>query len=117
MLSFTQVSDNVHDRDILDSSVAAGCKSIKNKADVYGVIMPLRKKEQDIADMMLEKFPNKIKPNRCLHMDKMRFSAVEQGIKIYFHLDLNTGRTKDCFVTTKFDNPYQLTKTRLVYAK
>lgn len=117
VLSFTQVSDNVHDRDILDSSVAAGCKSIKNKADVYGVIMPLRKKEQDIADMMLEKFPNKTKPNRCLHMDKMRFSAVEQGIKIYFHLDLNTGRTKDCFVTTKFDNPYQLTKTRLVYAK
>ena len=117
VLSFTQVSDNVHDRDILDSSVAAGCKSIKNKADVYGVIMPLRKKEQDIADMMLEKFPNKTKPNRCLHMDKMRFSAVEQGIKIYFNLDLNTGRTKDCFVTTKFDNPYQLTKTRLVYAK
>ena len=117
VLSFTQVSDNVHDKDILDSSVAAGCKSIKNKADVYGVIMPLRKKEQDIADMMLEKFPNKTKPNRCLHMDKMRFSAVEQGIKIYFNLDLNTGRTKDCFVTTKFDNPYQLTKTRLVYAK
>lgn len=117
VLSFTQVSDNVHDRDILDSSVAAGCKSIKNKADVYGVIMPLRKKEQDIADMMLEKFPNKTKPNRCLHMDKMRFSAVEQGIKIYFYLDLNTGRTKDCFVTTKYDNPYQLQRTRLVYAK
>ena len=117
VLSFTQVSDNVHDRDILDSSVAAGCKSIKNKADVYGVIMPLRKKEQDIADMMLEKFPNKTKPNRCLHMDKMRFSAVEQGIKIYFYLDLNTGRYEDCFVTTKYDQPMTLTRTRLFFRK
>ena len=106
-----------NDRDILDSSVAAGCKSIKNKADVYGVIMPLRKKEQDIADMMLEKFPNKTKPNRCLHMDKMRFSAVEQGIKIYFYLDLNTGRYEDCFVTTKYDQPMTLTKTRLFFLK
>ena len=79
--------------------------------------MPLRKKEQDIAYMMLEKVPNKTKPNRCLHMDKMRFSAVEQGIKIYFYLDLNTGRTKDCFVTTKYDNPMSLTKTRLFFRK
>ena len=55
--------------------------------------------------------------NRVLHLYKMRFSQVEQGIKIYFNLDLNTGRTKDCFVTSKFDSPIQLTKTRLVYAK
>ena len=55
VLSFTQVSDNVHDRDVLDSSVAAGSRAIQNKADVAGVIMPLRRKEQEIADMMMEK--------------------------------------------------------------
>ena len=79
--------------------------------------MPLRRNEQEIADMMMEKYPKNPKPTRVLHLYKMRFSQVEQGIKIYFNLDLNTGRTKDCFVTTKYDNPYQLTKTRLVYAK
>ena len=67
--------------------------------------------------MMMEKYPDKVKPNRVLSCYKMRFSQVEQGIKIYFNLDLNTGRTKDCFVTSKFDSPIQLTKTRLVYAK
>ena len=117
ILTFTQVNGNVMTQEILDSGVAAGSRAIQNKADVAGVIMPLRRKEQDIADMMAEKYPDKPKPSRVLHMYKMRFSSVEQGIKIYFNLDLNTGRTKDCFVTTKFDQPYQMDKTRLVYAK
>ena len=117
VLTFTQVNANAMTQEIMDSGVAAGSRAIQNKADVAGVIMPLRRKEQEIADMMMEKYPDKVKPNRVLHLYKMRFSQVEQGIKIYFNLDLNTGRTKDCFVTTKFDNPYQLTKTRLVYAK
>ena len=47
----------------------------------------------------------------------MRFSQAEQGVKIYFNLDLNTGRTKDCFVTTKYDNPMSLTRTKLVFSK
>lgn len=117
MLTFTQVNGNAMTQEILDSGVAAGSRAIQNKADVAGVIMPLRKKEQEIADMVCENNPNMIKPNRVCSCYKMRFSSVEQGIKIYFHLDLNTGRTEDCFVTSKFDNPIQLTKTRLVYAK
>lgn len=117
MLTFTQVNGNAMTQEILDSGVAAGSRAIQNKADVAGVIMPLRKKEQEIADMVCENNPNMTKPNRVCSCYKMRFSSVEQGIKIYFHLDLNTGRTKDCFVTSKFDNPIQLTKTRLVYAK
>jgi len=117
MLTFTQVNGNAMTQEILDSGVAAGSRAIQNKADVAGVIMPLRKKEQEIADMVCENNPNMIKPNRCLSVYKMRFSSEEQGIKIYFRLDLNTGRTDDCFVTTKYDQPYQISKTRLVYAK
>lgn len=117
VLTFTQVNANAMTQEIMDSGVAAGSRAIQNKADVAGVIMPLRRKEQEIADMMMEKYPDKVKPTRVLHLYKMRFSQVEQGIKIYFNLDLNTGRTKDCFVTSKFDNPYQLQRTRLVYAK
>lgn len=117
VLTFTQVNANAMTQEIMDSGVAAGSRAIQNKADVAGVIMPLRRKEQDIADMMAEKYPDRVKPNRVLSVYKMRFSSVEQGIKIYFNLDLNTGRTKDCFVTSKFDQPYSLSKTRLVYAK
>lgn len=117
MLTFTQVNGNAMTQEILDSGVAAGSRAIQNKADVAGVIMPLRKKEQEIADMVCENNPNMIKPNRCLSVYKMRFSSEEQGIKIYFRLDLNTGRTEDCFVTTKYDQPYQMSKTSLVYAK
>ena len=117
VLTFTQVNANAMTQEIMDNGVAAGSRAIQNKADVAGVIMPLRRKEQDIADMMAEKYPDRVKPNRVLSVYKMRFSSVEQGIKIYFNLDLNTGRTKDCFVTSKFDQPYSLSKTRLVYAK
>ena len=117
VLTFTQVNANAMTQEIMDSGVAAGSRAIQNKADVAGVIMPLRRKEQDIADMVAEKYPDRVKPNRVLSVYKMRFSSVEQGIKIYFNLDLNTGRTKDCFVTSKFDQPYSLSKTRLVYAK
>lgn len=117
VLTFTQVNANAMTQEIMDSGVAAGSRAIQNKADVAGVIMPLRRKEQDIADMMAEKYLDRVKPNRVLSVYKMRFSSVEQGIKIYFYLDLNTGRTKDCFVTTKFDQPYAMSKTRLVYAK
>ena len=117
VLTFTQVNANAMTQEIMDSGVAAGSRAIQNKADIAGVIMPLRRKEQDIADMVAEKYPDRVKPNRVLSVYKMRFSSVEQGIKIYFYLDLNTGRTKDCFITTKFDQLYSLSKTRLVYAK
>lgn len=116
MLTFTQVNGNASTQEILDSGVAAGSRAIQNKADVAGVILPLRKQEQEIADMVCSNNPGVVKPTRCLHLYKMRFSSEEQGIKIYFNLDLNTGRTEDCFVTTKYNQPYNMSKTSLVYA-
>lgn len=117
ILTFTQVNGNAMTQEILDSGVAAGSRAIQNKADVAGVIMPLRRNEQEIADMVIEKNPKMIKPNRQLSLYKMRFSPEEQGIKIYFYLDLNTGRTQDCFVTNKYNEMYEMSKTKLVYSK
>lgn len=119
VMSFTQVNANASSQEILDAGVVAGSRAVQNKCDVAGVIMPLRKQEQEICDMMMEtNFPNvKVKPNRILHLYKMRFSNYEQGIKIWFHLDLNTGLTTDYFVTTKHDQPYPMPKTNLVYTK
>lgn len=117
ILTFTQVNGNAMTQEILDSGVAAGSRAIQNKADVAGVIMPLRRNEQEIADMVVEKNPKMIKPNRQLSLYKMRFSSEEQGIKIYFYLDLNTGRTQDCFVTNKYNEMYEMSKTKLVYSK
>ena len=117
ILTFTQVNGNAMTQEILDSGVAAGSRAIQNKADIAGVIMPLRRNEQEIADMVIEKNPKMIKPNRQLSLYKMRFSSEEQGIKIYFYLDLNTGRTQDCFVTNKYNEMYEMSKTKLVYSK
>ena len=119
ILSFTQVSANINTQEILDANVVAGSRAIQNKCDVAGVIAPLRSKELEICDMMMdEHFADcKIKPNRILHLYKIRFSNYEQGTKIWFHLDLDTGRTTDYFVTTKTNQPYQVTKTNLIYSK
>ena len=119
ILSFTQVNANINTQEILDASVVAGSRAIQNKCDVAGVVTPLRSKEMEICDMMMDNhFPDcKIKPNRILHLYKIRFSNYEQGTKIWFYLDLNTGRTQDYFVTTKYNQPYQVTKTNLIYGE
>ena len=119
ILSFTQVNANINTQEILDASVVAGSRAIQNKCDVAGVVTPLRSKEMEICDMMMDShFPDcKIKPNRILHLYKIRFSNYEQGTKIWFYLDLNTGRTQDYFVTTKYNQPYQVTKTNLIYGE
>lgn len=118
ILSFTQVNANINTQEIMDAGVVAGSRAVQDKCDVAGVVMPIRKKDQEVCDMMMEaNFANShIKPNRVLSLYKMRFSNYEQHVKIWFYLDLNTGRTMDFFVTTKYDQPYnEMPKTNLVY--
>lgn len=117
IMTFTQTNANITTQEILDAGCIAGSRAVQNKADVAGIIMPLRKKEQEVCNMMIESNglnPN-FCPNRILHCYKMRFSSVEQGVKIWFNLNLNTGHITDFWVTDKFDKPMELDKTRLVY--
>ena len=79
--------------------------------------MPPRKQDLEVCDMMMEKYcPNsKSQVNRVISLYKMRFSNYEQGIKIWGRLDLNTGYFEDCFVTDKYNKPYDISKTNLIY--
>lgn len=117
IMTFTQVNANAGVQDILDAGCIAGSRAVQDKADVGAIIMPLRKKEQEVCDMIMDsQFPDvKIKPNRIAHLYKMRFTSEEQGIKVWFNLNLSTGRVVDFWVTDKFDKPYEITKTKLEY--
>ena len=57
------------------------------------------------------------RPNRIIHLYKCRFGSEEQGIKIWINLNLSTGLVKDCFVTDKYNKPYNMVKTKLIYNK
>lgn len=115
IMTFTQTNANANNQEYMDAGCVAGSRSVQNKADIAGVIMPLRKSEEEVCDMMMQsKFPNsEMRPNRILHLYKMRFSSEQQGIKIWFNLNLNTGYVTDFFVTDKYNKPYEMDKTRL----
>ncbi|MBQ3502334.1 MAG: hypothetical protein IJA72_01550 [Clostridia bacterium] len=119
VMTFTQVNASINSNDILDASVIAGSRAIQNVLDVGMIVNPLRKQEQEICDMMMDqigidKFD---RPNRIIHLYKCRFGSEEQGIKIWINLNLSTGLVKDCFVTDKYNKPYNMVKTKLIYNK
>ena len=117
ILTFSQTNANVNNQEILDAGCLAGSRAMQDKLDVGGIIMPLRKKEREICSMMMEgQFSgSKIEPNRIIHLFKVRFGNEAQNVKIWFHLDLNTGRCTDMWCTDAYDKPYTMTKTKLVY--
>ena len=112
-----RVNGNVYVQDILDASCIAGSRAVQDKADIAAIIMPLRKKEEEVCNMIMESHfaDYKIRPNRIIHLYKMRFTSEEQGIKVWVHLNLSTGRITDFWVTDKYDKPYELNKTKLEY--
>lgn len=117
ILTFSQTNANVNNQEILDAGCLAGSRAMQDKLDVGGIIMPLRKKEREICSMMMEgQFSgSKIEPNRIIHLFKVRFGNEAQNVKIWFHLDLNTGRCTEMWCTDAYDKPYTMTKTKLVY--
>lgn len=109
VMTFTQCNANIGVQDILDAGCIAGSRAVQNKADIAGIMMPLRPKEEKILDKLMEKKGfNHIKPNRIIHLYKVRFSSFEQGIKLWEYVDLGTGRVIDCFTTTKENLPINI---------
>lgn len=115
MMTFTQTNANLNTQDILDAGVVSGSRAVQNKADVAGIIAPLRIKEKEVCDMIMEGQNYEIRPNRILHLYKVRFGSEEKDIKIWFNLNLSTGETIDCWVTDKFNSLYNCDKTNLRY--
>lgn len=117
ILTFCQTNANVNNQEILDAGCLAGSRAMQDKLDVGGIIMPLRRQEKEVADMMIENASYQgERPNRIVHLFKVRFGNQIQHLKIWGKLDLNTGRWTDCWCTDRDNKPYDMTRTRLVYA-
>ena len=117
ILTFCQTNANVNNQEILDAGCLAGSRAMQDKLDVGGIIMPLRRQEKEVADMMIENANYQgDNPNRIVHLFKVRFGNQIQHLKIWGKLDLNTGRWTDCWCTDADNKPYDMTRTRLVYS-
>lgn len=117
ILTFCQTNAAVNNQEILDAGCLAGSRAMQDKLDVGGIIMPLRRQEKEIADMMIENASYQgERPNRIVHLFKVRFGNQIQHLKIWGKLDLNTGRWVDCWCTDADNKPYDMTRTKLVYA-
>lgn len=116
ILTFCQTNANVNNQEILDAGCLAGSRAMQDKLDVGGIIMPLRRQEKEVADMMIENASYQgERPNRIVHLFKVRFGNQIQHLKIWGKLDLNTGRWTDCWCTDADNKPYDMTRTKLVY--
>lgn len=116
--TYTQTNGKEDLQDIVDASCISGARAIQNKADVAAVILPLRPREKQIAEDYVDTihnkgFSEKLKPNRIIHLYKVRFGNEEQGIKIWGNIDLSTGKWTDLWCTTKFNEPYKIKSTEL----
>lgn len=117
ILTFCQTNAAVNNQEILDAGCLAGSRAMQDKLDVGGIIMPLRRQEKEVADMMVENASYQGEcPNRIVHLFKVRFGNQIQHLKIWGKLDLNTGRWTDCWCTDSDNKPYDMTRTKLVYA-
>lgn len=118
IMTFSQTNAAVNTQEVLDAGCLAGSRAMQDKLDVGGIIMPLRRQEKEIADMMFENGNyHGEKPTRICHLFKVRFGHQIQHLKIWGKLDLNTGRWTDCWCTNSDNQPYQYQKTSLIYSK
>jgi len=114
VLTFTQTNANIEIQEIINAGCISGSRAVQNKADVAGVMMPLRKKEYELSKTYIsglkdrKGFGNHIQPNRIIHLYKVRFGSEEQNIKLWVHVDLGTGDIEDCWVTDKNNKPYKI---------
>ena len=117
VLTFCQTNAAVNNQEVLDAGCLAGSRAMQDKLDVGGIIMPLRKQEKELAEMMTQNgnYHGDI-PTRIIHLFKVRFGNHIQHLKIWGKLDLNTGRWTDCWCTNSDNQPYTIERTKLVYA-
>lgn len=117
VLTFCQTNAAVNTQEVLDAGCLAGSRAMQDKLDVGGIIMPIRRQEKELAEMMAGNGNyHGDMPTRIIHLFKVRFGNQIQHLKIWGKLDLNTGRWTDCWCTNADNQPYQIERTKLVYA-
>lgn len=119
-LTFTQTNANLNSVEYLNASCISGSMAIQNKADIAGVIVPPRPKEEAIWNELKSHPKFKVgdmKCNRIIHLYKVRFGSEEQGIKIWGHLNLSNGKFTDLVVTNRDNIPYNIQPSTLEVEK
>lgn len=117
VLTFCQTNAAVNQQEVLDAGCLAGSRAMQDKLDIGGIIMPIRRQEKELAEMMAGNGNyHGDMPTRIIHLFKVRFGNHIQHLKIWGKLDLNTGRWTDCWCTNSDNQPYQIERTKLVYS-
>lgn len=111
--SGTQLNGKESANDIIDENCIFGSKQIKTKLDDGGILLPLRPKEMELVDTLLNRkgFGTCKRPTHITHNYKTRFSMYGQGVKVWQYVDLGTGRTEDIFCTNQFNSPLSVERT------
>lgn len=115
IMTFSQTNAAVNSQEVLDAGCLAGSRAMQDKLDVGGIIMPLRRQEKEIVDMMMDAGKCDVAPTRICHLFKVRFGHQIQHLRIWGNLDLNTGRWRDCWCTDVDNKQYEMSRTKLVY--
>jgi len=104
--SSTQISGDYKNDANRDETIVRGAKSIIDKADSAMIAMPPSEKELKKIESLLREMLSRPTPNLVYSLYKNRGGKWNK-IKIWLHVDYDTMRTYDLFVT---DNEYRLIK-------
>lgn len=116
--SSTQCNANVSTSLYMDASVISGSRSLANKCDIGCVVLQPTKKELELVKPLLNKkgFGEKPLPTHVCHVYKSRFSSHPMNLKIFWYVDMGTGRLTDLAVCTFDGFPYKF-KTKVKIRK
>lgn len=98
-----------------DESCVFGSTQMKNKLDTGVVSLFPKKSELELIAPLIDNSPfgNKENINMVTSVYKGRYNMYGKAIKIWQHLDRNTGRLTDYFCTNEDNEPVQVDRTML----
>lgn len=114
LMSMTQTNGKEKTATIIDEGCVFGSTQMKNKVDTGVVSMYPKKAELEIIAPLIEKQNFKVeKINIVTSVYKGRYNKYGVALKIWQHLDRNTGRITDYFCTNVDNEPVQIDRTML----
>lgn len=114
LMSMTQTNGKEKTASIIDESCVFGSTQMKNKLDTGVISMYPKRAELEVVAPLIESQhfdPNNI--NIVTSVYKGRYNKYGVALKIWQHLDRNTGRITDYFCTNVDNEPVQVDKTML----
>lgn len=110
--TWTQVTGDVRNEQVRDSSLIRGAKGLKDKADTCFIVTRPTKKEMKLLEKVLKSKTmfGKPDPNICYSVYKNRGGKLN-NVKIWLYINYDTMRVHDLFVTDYDYNLLPVDKT------